>query len=134
MFMSKPIHEITIETMEKKTNQVNTLFDTGSFYTIVREDILPETKFVHWYSSPEEFKTAAKGGKLHIKGKTGLIIEYNNRRISEGDILISSDLNREMIIGAKTMQAWDITIHNKNGKTFVNFGKDMRDPEITEVD
>ena len=44
--MSKPIHEITIETMEKKTNKVKTLFDTGSFYTIVREDVLPETKFV----------------------------------------------------------------------------------------
>ncbi|MBI4947725.1 MAG: hypothetical protein HY840_15140 [Bacteroidetes bacterium] len=132
--MSKPIHEITIGTMEKKTNQVNTLFDTGSFYTIVREDVLPETKFVYWYPVPDEFKTAVKGGKLQIKGVTRLTIEYNNRKIVEGDILISSDINREMIIGAKTMQAWDIVINNKNGKTTVTFGKDMRDPEITEVD
>ena len=134
--MSKPIHNIAIETMEKKVNKVNTLFDTSSFYTIVREDVLPETKFVHWYPVSEEFKTvpSTREGKLQIKGVTRLMIEYDNRRIVEGDILISSELNREMIIGAKTMQAWDIGINSKNGHTVVTFGKDMRDPEITEVD
>lgn len=131
--MSKPIHTLTIGTMEKNSKKVSTLFDTGSFYTIVREDVLPKTNFVHWYPVKEEFNTAAKGGKLQIKGVTRLTMEFNKRRIVD-DVLVSADINREMIIGAKTMQAWDIVINNKNGHTVVTFGKDMRDPEITEVD
>ena len=119
--------------MEEKTKKVSTLFDSGSFYTIVREDVLPETKFIHWYPLTKEFKTAGITGKVEIKGATRLIIEFNHHRIDE-DVLISSNINREMIIGAKTMQAWDITITDKNGHTVVTFGKDMRDPEITEVD
>ena len=131
--MSKPIHEITIETMENKTNKVNALFDTGSFYTIVREDVLPETKFIFLYENPEIFKTAAKGGEIKIVGKTSLIIEIGNRKIVD-DILISSQLSREMIIGTGTMQKWDISVINGNGITNIKVGKDMRDPEITEVD
>jgi len=119
--------------MEEKTNKVNALFDTGSFYTIVREDVLPETKFVHWYPIAKEFKTAGKVGKIEIKGRTVLVIEYNNRRI-EDEVFISPDLNCEMIIGAGTMQKWDISVINGKGISKIFMGKDMRDPEITEVD
>lgn len=55
-------------------------------------------------------------------------------RIIEDEALISPDLGQDLLIGAKTMQAWDISILNNNGKTTVRIGRDTRDPDITEVD
>jgi hypothetical protein len=52
----------------------------------------------------------------------------------EDAALVSSNMSSDMLIVAKTMQAWDITIKNENGKTEIVIGHDMRDPEITEVD
>ena len=48
--------------------------------------------------------------------------------------LVSPDLSQEMIVGAGTMQKWDISIINRNGHTEVTVGRDMHDPDIIEVD
>jgi len=55
-------------------------------------------------------------------------------RLIESQALVSPDLSQEMIIGAGTMQEWDITIRNQNGHTEVVVGKDLRDPDVQEVD
>ena len=36
--MTKPVLEIEITTAEGKSGTVNAVFDTGSFYTLLRED------------------------------------------------------------------------------------------------
>lgn len=80
-----------------------------------------------------EMRTAAEGGKLRIVGVTFLVMKLEGR-IIEDEALISPDLAQDLLIGAKTMQAWDIRILNNNGSTTVRIGRDTRDPEITEVD
>ena len=126
----KPKFQIKVSSLDNKTSVLNALFDTGSFYTIIRKDKLPGTQF---FVAPQTFRTAAHGGKLHIDGQTILRMEHEGKTI-EDDVLISSDLVGEMIVGAKTMQCWDVTIHNTSGHTQVIFGKDIHDPDITEVD
>lgn len=49
------------------------------------------------------------------------------------ETLVSDEPGSDMLIGAKTMQSWDITIRNSNGKTKVIVKHDMRDPEINAV-
>jgi hypothetical protein len=39
-----------------------------------------------------------------------------------------------MLIGAEMMQAWDICVRNVNGHTEVVMGRDLRDPDVQEVD
>ena len=51
----------------------------------------------------------------------------------EAGVLISPELGSDMLIGAQTMQSWDISIINTKGKTKINVKHDMRDPEINEV-
>jgi len=48
-------------------------------------------------------------------------------------VLISPGLSQEMLVGAGTMQKWDISILNRDGKSALSVGRDMRDPQITEV-
>ena len=131
--MSKPVLQVTLKTVDGQTVRVNAVFDSGSYYTIVREGSLPPDASILRYAEPEEMKTAAAGGKLQVTGATQLVVTIGDRMIRD-DALLSPDLGREILIGAKTMQAWDISIQNRDGKTDVVVGRDMRDPEITEVD
>lgn len=130
--MSKPIREIGISTLDEKERKVSAVFDTGSFYTILREDKVPSGAMVLRRVKPLEFRGASVGSKLTVTGSIELIFTIEGKMI-EDSALISPDLAQDMLVGAKTMQAWDITIKNSNGHTTVIVGRDMRDPEITEV-
>lgn len=131
--MSKPILEIGITTLDEKTGQARAVFDSGSFYTIIRQDKVPQEANVLRRTSPVEFRAASKGSTLTVVAEVSLVMTIGEKRIQDS-ALISPDLVQEMLVGAKTMQAWDITIRNQNGKTEVIVGHDMRDPDITEVD
>ncbi len=131
--MSKPIENVTLTTIEEQSVHTKALFDSGSFYTIVREDILPQNTQILRYKNPELFGTAGKNGSVSITGVTSLVVAIGEKMISTR-AYVSPDLRREFIVGAETMQAWDISIHTTNGKTKIHVGHDMRDPEITEVD
>lgn len=110
------------------------VFDTGSFYTIIREDKVPSGALVVREGAFREFRTAAQRGKLQVNGVLPMARIIIGQKMIEDSVLVSPDLAQEMLVGAKTMQAWDVTIKNQNGKTDIIVGKDMRDPEITEVD
>ncbi|MBI2060873.1 MAG: hypothetical protein HYT87_13985 [Nitrospirae bacterium] len=130
--MSKPIRDTEIETWDGRRAQVRAVVDSGCYPTIVRQDRLPEgTQVIGGVT--REMRTAAEGGKLRIVGVTFLVMKLEGR-IIEDEALISPDLAQDLLIGAKTMQAWDIRILNNNGSTTVRIGRDTRDPEITEVD
>jgi len=131
--MSKPVLPVRITNVAGRTVAIPALFDTGSFYTLIREDRLPPGTVVLRYRVPEVLRGAPRGSKLRVIGETGVVIAIGGKRIRDS-ALVSPDLAREMILGTGTMQKWDITIRNRNGRTRVVVERDMRDPEITEVD
>ena len=130
--MSKPIRKVEIATPDQKSATVKTVFDTGSFYTIVREDKVPSPRFIGKTKSPWKFTAASKGSALIADGEVTLVFTIGKKQIADM-ALVSSELSQEMIIGAGTMQKWDISILNTNGKTKVRVGRDMHDPQITSV-
>lgn len=131
--MSKPILEVTLENNGGQASKARTVFDTGSYYTIVRESSLPPGTQILLYAKPRELRTAAQGGQLAIKGTTHLVMTIGSKKI-EDDAMVSASLSQEAIIGAGTMQKWDVSIRNGNGHTTVEVGHDMRDPDVNEVD
>jgi len=38
-----------------------------------------------------------------------------------------------MVAGVPTLEMWDISIRNRDGRTRVAVGRDMRDPDITDL-
>lgn len=131
--VSKPVQRVELETVDGRTAWVKALFDSGAFYSVIRENSLPPGAQILAYSRPRVLGTAAVQGQLTVTGVTELGIRIGEREI-EDSVLVSPDLKRELLVGAKTMQAWDITIGNRQGHTEVHVGRDRRDPEITEVD
>lgn len=131
--MSKPIVEVKLEALDGKKGHAKALFDSGSHSTIIREDRLPAGTVMGRRKKPLRFRTAARGGTLSVVGGVVLIITVDGRTIRD-EALVSPDLSQEMLIGAGTMQKWDITLRNKNGHTRVEVPKDLNDPDIQEVD
>ncbi|MBI2058387.1 MAG: hypothetical protein HYT87_01315 [Nitrospirae bacterium] len=130
--MSKPIRDVQVTTLDDKTRQVKAVIDTGSFYTIIREDRLPSTTTLARRAVPRELR-AAQGGKLRVTGDVSIVMLVEGKMIDDV-AMVSPELAQEMLIGAGTMQKWDISVLHENGHTSVRVGRDMRDPEITEVD
>lgn len=130
--MTKPIRKVQLITMDGRSKTVSGRFDTGSFHTIVRPAALPEGAVVSSLAHPEELRTAAAGGRLRVTGAIVLYLQIGRKRIRE-DVDVSPDLSRDLLIGAGTMQKWDITVRNTNGSTEVVVGRHVADPEVTEV-
>lgn len=72
--MGKPVREVTLTTPEEKTTRANALFDSGSFYTILKENLLPPETHIVEYKTPREFKTAGQERKVRIRGFTELLL------------------------------------------------------------
>ena len=131
--VSKPIIEVGVRSREGGRARVLAVFDTGSHVSIIREAKLPSGARVTRYAKAERLLTAAHGGQLRVTGEAILYIEIG-RKLIRAAVSVSPDLRRDMLIGAGAMQEWDISIHNGHGKTTVAVGRDLRDPELTEVD
>jgi hypothetical protein len=129
----KPILDVEIRTLDDQSAAVRAVFDTGSFYTIVREDRVPSHASVVHRKVVRTFRGAAKGSVLTVVGEVSLVLSVGGRELDDV-ALVSPDLSQELIVGAGTMQKWDISLINKNGHTEVSVGRDMNDPDITEVD
>lgn len=130
--MSKPIRGVEINTTADKNTSLDAVFDTGSFYTIIREDCLPSGTVIERYKHEKKFGMARRGAKIRITGAVHLEIKVEKHWI-DGDVLVAPSLSSAMLIGAGLMQMWDISIKNKNGHTIIHIGRDMNDPDIQTV-
>ena len=126
----KPIFPVTVFSLNKTSADLKAVFDSGSFYTIVRADKLPLNTQV--INQEITFGTANKKASLSVIGQTILVIKIGEKMV-QGEVMVSDELGSDMLIGAGLMQTWDISIMNTNGKTQINVKHDMRDPEINEV-
>lgn len=131
--MSKPVLDISFRTPDGRMIGVKALVDCGSFYTIVREDILPAGAASFRYEEPKSLGTAGKTGAIHAVARTILEVTLCGKTIRI-PAFISPDLRREMPIGAEATQAWGISVRNANGRAAVTVGRDMNGPGITEAD
>lgn len=131
--MSKPVMELTIRSMLGGRAKVRAVFDTGSHYSIIRESKLPPRTTVLRYAKSERLRTAARGGRLDVLGTTVLYIQIG-KKVIRHEVLVSPDLSQDMLVGAGTMQEWDISVRNGGGRTRVTVGRDVRDPDVMEVD
>lgn len=131
--MSKPRLQIDVTTSEELTATLTAVFDTGSFDSIIREDRVPPGAVVVRRKTPKALRAAVGGSRLEIIGQIPLVLTIGDKRVEDA-VLVAPKLAQEMLVGAKTMQAWDINVFTTNGDTKVEVGTDMRGPDVTEVD
>ena len=89
------------------------LFDSGASYSIIRRDIAESIGEVGELPVPEEwvFETAVPGQLVHATHAARLSFRFDDSEARfYDDFVVFDDCSEEVVIGAKTMQAWKIKL------------------------
>ena len=81
------------------------LFDSGATYSIMRKDIAEKLGHIEPLPEPMEFSTVEDGRKLKAEGVVRLEFYIDGVRFSD-EFIVMDGITEDVIIGAKTMQAW----------------------------
>ena len=66
--MSKPVLPVTITNSRRKSVTIPAVFDSGSFYTLIRRDCLPAGTPLDPLNAPRTLRAASRGSRLRKKG------------------------------------------------------------------
>jgi hypothetical protein len=105
-------HEVTLVGSEGRV-RCRALFDSGADYSIIRRDMAEQIAQLNLLPDPENwvFETARPGDLVETRYRVALdfLFEDSLARFSD-EFIVFDDCSEEVIVGAKTMQAWRITL------------------------
>ncbi len=103
----------------------NALFDGGSTYSCIRPDIAKKIEVITPLPKPMEFDTAKNGEKVIANESIRINFYINGLRLSD-EFMIIDNLSEDVIIGAKTMQAWRMKLDYDKEEVII-------DPKVTKL-
>ena len=89
--------------------EVEALFDTGVSYSCIRPEVAERLAHVEPLRQPKELGTADESTTVRVTARVALDFELDGVVLSD-EFMVVPNLRREVIIGAKTMQAWRIKV------------------------
>src|SRR5208337_3463555 len=96
----------------KGSARCRALFDSGAAYSIIRRDIAERIEPLAILPDPENwvFETARPGDLVHASYRVtlGFLFDDSKARFSD-EFIVFDECSEEVIVGAKTMQAWHIS-------------------------
>ena len=118
---SIPREESTVSVLEHEVTVIGTrgrarckaLFDSGASYSIVRREIAERIGQIQALPTPEDwiFETARAGDYVQAAGKVIVDFRFDDSEAHfSGEFVVCDELSEELIVGAKTMQAWKISL------------------------
>ena len=95
----------------KGAREVRALFDSGASMSFIREGLARELGHVEPLPRPLTFETAKAGEELTVEKAVRLDFYLDGDRLSDEFLVVPDDwATEEVIIGAKTLQAWRLVI------------------------
>lgn len=101
------------------------LFDTGSTYSCIREDLAQKIGNAEKLPEPMYFSTASENQYLKIDYGMRLNFEIDDITLSD-EFMIAPTLSEEVIIGVTTMQKWRIKLDFEHDTIIV-------DPKVAKL-
>ena len=105
-------HEVTL-IGSRGSARCHALFDSGATYSIIRRDIAERISTLDPLPDPEDwvFETARAGELIQALYRVTLDFRFEDSKARFSDEFIVFDsCSEELIVGAKTMQAWHIVL------------------------
>jgi len=109
----------------KGEKKLYALFDTGSTYSCIREDLAEKIGLLDKLSGSRYFGTASENQYLKVKNGMRLDFEINDVNLSD-EFMVVDRLSEEAIIGATTMQKWRIKLDFEHDAVIV-------DPKVAKL-
>ena len=109
----------------KNEEKVYALFDTGSTYSCIREDIAERIGNQDKLPEAMYFSTASENQYLKVESGMRLNFEINDVNLSD-EFMVVPRLSEEAIIGVTTMQKWRIKLDFEHDSVIV-------DPKVAKL-
>lgn len=109
----------------KGEEKLYALFDTGSTYSCIREDIAEKIGVLDKLPEPMYFNTASESQYMKVESRMGLNFEIDDVNLSD-EFMIVPKLSEEVIIGVTTMQKWRIKLDFEHDSVIV-------DPKVAKL-
>lgn len=106
-------------TGSKSEEKLYALFDTGSTYSCIRDDIAEKMGNLDKLPEPMYFSTASENQYLKVENGMRLNFEINDVTLSD-EFMIVPRLSEEAIIGVTTMQKWRIKLDFEHDTVIVD--------------
>ncbi len=106
-------------------HETDGLFDTGASYSFVRRDVAERLATLEPLPQPMSFEMAQQGATVTARERVVLDFWIDGYRFSD-EFLVLDNLSEELIIGAKTMQAWRLKIDMEREDIII-------DPSVTRL-
>lgn len=110
--MSVLEHEVTL-IGSRGSARCHALFDSGAAYSIIRRDIAERISTLDPLPDPEDwvFETARAGELIQALYRVTLDFRFDDSKARFSDeFIVFDNCSEELIVGAKTMQAWHIIL------------------------
>ena len=95
--------------------EVTALFDSGATYSFVNHRVAQQVAVVETLPEPMRFATAKVGTTVEAHKRIAVNFYIDGVRYSD-EFLVLDEMAEELIIGAKTMQAWGIKLDMEQEK------------------
>ena len=105
----------------KGEKKVDALFDSGASFSFITKAVASKLGLIDTLPTPIEFETAEEGRKIRVEEVTRLDFYIDGIRLSD-EFFIAEGLSEEVIIGAKTLQAWRLKLDFEHDKVIVDQG------------
>jgi len=122
--MGLRIKKLLIEGQKGKV-ELDVLFDTGASYSFIKKEIAERIATIVDLIEPMEFQLADGKEKIVVTQEVNLRININGCKVTD-EVLVAENLSDDMIIGAKTMQAWRIKLDMENERVII-------DPKVVQL-
>ena len=103
----------------KGEKKVDALYDRGASFSFITRKTAEKLGSIEKLPDPMEFETAREGDKISVKERITLDFYIEGIRLSD-EFFIIEDLSEEVIIGAKTMQAWRLKLDFDQDRVLVD--------------
>jgi hypothetical protein len=95
------------------------LFDTGSIYSCIRQDLAEKIGNSDRLNQPRYLETAFKNQYLKVEKAILLDFDINDINLSD-EFMVVDGLSEEVIIGATTMQKWRLKLDFEHDAVIVD--------------
>ena len=109
----------------KGEKELEALFDTGATYSCIRPELAEQLEVVTPLKRPRILNTAKEGETVEVAARVLLDFEIDGLLLSD-EFMVVDNLRRELLIGAKTMQAWRMKIDMEKEELII-------DPRVGEL-
>lgn len=109
----------------KGEKELGGLFDSDSTYSCIERSLAESLANLERITVPLKFETAEKKRSIEARERVSLDFYLNGYRFSD-EFMVIPDLSEEVIIGAKTMQAWRFKLDFENEEVII-------DPRVTRL-